>query len=222
MSDPYSLLGVSPDADDAEVKKAYRALSKKFHPDNNPGDPKAEEKFKTVQMAYEQIMKQRKEGYSDYSSGFSGFSGFSGYANENRQYDKVEQDLRSAAIYIQNGYFNEAINVLESMTDRNSRWYYYSAIANVQTGNNIKGLEYARTALNMEPDNYDYRNLVESLENGATWYTGRTSQYNIDPSGRGNICMKIVIANIICNCCFGGGGMYCGNCLGGCPGAWPM
>lgn len=62
MFDPYSVLGVSRDASDDEIKKAYRKLSRKYHPDaniNNPNKAQAEEKFKEVQQAYEQIMKER-------------------------------------------------------------------------------------------------------------------------------------------------------------------
>ena len=62
MTDPYSVLGVSRDASDDEIKKAYRNLSRKYHPDaniNNPNKDQAEAKFKEVQQAYQQIMKER-------------------------------------------------------------------------------------------------------------------------------------------------------------------
>ena len=64
MFDPYSVLGVSRDASDEEIKKAYRKLSRKYHPDaniNNPNKAQAEEKFKEVQQAYEQIKKKSTE-----------------------------------------------------------------------------------------------------------------------------------------------------------------
>ena len=63
MFDPYSILGVSRDASDEEIKKAYRKLSRKYHPDaniNNPNKDQAEEKFKEIQQAYDQIMKERE------------------------------------------------------------------------------------------------------------------------------------------------------------------
>ena len=65
MIDPYSILGISRDASDEEVKKAYRKMSRKYHPDaniDNPNKEQAEEKFKQVQQAYEQIMKEREQG----------------------------------------------------------------------------------------------------------------------------------------------------------------
>ena len=63
MTDPYKVLGVSRDASDDEVKKAYRTLSRKYHPDaniNNPNKDQAEEMFKLVQQAYNQIMRARE------------------------------------------------------------------------------------------------------------------------------------------------------------------
>ncbi|MBQ2650291.1 MAG: J domain-containing protein [Clostridia bacterium] len=57
MNDPYSVLGLSPGASEEEVRKAYRALAKKYHPDLNPGDAAAAERMKEVNAAYEQITK---------------------------------------------------------------------------------------------------------------------------------------------------------------------
>ena len=50
--DYYDVLGVEKSADDAALKKAFRQLAKKYHPDMNPGDKDAEQKFKEVQEAY--------------------------------------------------------------------------------------------------------------------------------------------------------------------------
>ena len=71
MTDPYKVLGVSRDASDDEVKKAYRTLSRKYHPDaniNNPNKDQAEEMFKLVQQAYNQIMREREGGYSSHTA----------------------------------------------------------------------------------------------------------------------------------------------------------
>ncbi len=63
MINPYSVLGVSQSASDEEIKKAYRSLSRKYHPDaniNNPNKDQAEARFKEVQQAYQQIMQERE------------------------------------------------------------------------------------------------------------------------------------------------------------------
>ena len=75
MTDPYSILGVDRNASDEEIKKAYRRLSRKYHPDaniNNPHKEEAEAKFKEVQQAYQQIMNERERGYSSGGYGQDG------------------------------------------------------------------------------------------------------------------------------------------------------
>ena len=106
MTDPYSVLGVSRDASDDEIKKAYRNLSRKYHPDaniNNPNKDQAEAKFKEVQQAYQQIMKEREYGssgnYGPYSqNGYGPFRGFYGeYRQTGNAGQESEQDLHLRA-----------------------------------------------------------------------------------------------------------------------------
>lgn len=71
MRDPYQVLGIQRGASEEEIKKAYRKLSRIYHPDanvNNPNKEQAEEKFKEIQQAYQQIMKEREGGGSGYAS----------------------------------------------------------------------------------------------------------------------------------------------------------
>ena len=69
IDDPYKILGVSPDADDEEIKKAYRRLAKKYHPDLNPGDAEAARKMQQINAAYEQIKNPEKTtGYDPFTT----------------------------------------------------------------------------------------------------------------------------------------------------------
>ena len=93
ITDPYKILGIDSGASDEELKKAYRALSKKYHPDANPDNPQAAEaKFKEVQEAYRQIVDARERGTSAYGPGNSGgySGGYGNYSGERGGYSQYE------------------------------------------------------------------------------------------------------------------------------------
>ena len=213
MRDPYQILGVTPGASDDEIKKAYRTLSRKYHPDanvNNPNKEAAEEKFKEVQQAYDQIMKEKQSGGSYGYGGGQGY-GYGGtgyrYSYNNAGYgsagDTESTQMRAAANYISNGYYREALNVLNNMavSERTARWYYYSAIANQGLGNNIMAKQHAKTAVQMEPSNFQYRQFLEHLEYGGTWYTNMGSSYERPYASSGSWCLSMLLLNLFCNCC---------------------
>jgi molecular chaperone DnaJ len=154
MIDPYRVLGVDRNASEEEIKKAYRKLSRMYHPDaniNNPNKDQAEAKFKEVQQAYDQIVKEREQGYGGYGpnygqgySGygygqagqsyggygpFGGFGGFGGFGQGSQQTYQDEDSLRlnAAANYINSRHFAEAMNVLNSISSRGARWHYLCA-----------------------------------------------------------------------------------------------
>lgn len=234
MRDPYEILGISRNATEEDIKKAYKALSRKYHPDaniNNPHKEEAEEKFKEIQQAYQQIMKERTEGYRYQGGGstgtggsyrdFGGFGGFGGFGDfgsfggfgsSGTGYEE-NGHLRAAGNYVRSGYYKEARNVLDGMEERerNARWYYYSALAHAGLGNQVSALEHARRAQALEPGNRDYSNLVYQFENGGAWYRQRQYTYGQPYADSNGWCLKLCIANMLCNLCCGGGGLCCGG-----------
>ncbi|MGN0298035.1 MAG: DnaJ domain-containing protein [Lachnospiraceae bacterium] len=222
--DPYKVLGVSPSATDDEVKKAYRTLSRKYHPDanvNNPNKEEAEAKFKEVQTAYQQIIKIRQGGGStdsgyNYGNSYGGFggayrNGYQGQQSQSNNYGEEENLYRAASNFINTRNFDQALNVLNSIKKRDANWYFLSAWANAGTGNNVTAREYAQKAVDMDPNNAQYRQFLYNLQSGSNWYTQRSTPYGgFDMTGN-DWCTKLCFSYLCCSCCCGSGGnmMFC-------------
>ncbi len=242
MQDPYEILGVSRDADMEDIKKAYRKLSRKYHPDaniNNPNKEQAEEKFKQVQQAYQKIVDEKEHGGStsdsSYGYGNTGYSnqGYGNGQNGGYGYDPFADffgygytrqrqtqndfggnvELRAAANYINNGYYQEAMNVLERMTEKNGYWYYLHACANTGLGNNVAAKEDAQKAVELDPNNQQFRQLLSQLEGGNGWYNDRGGMYGMDCTGTSalKVCLPCCLCCGLSRCCipYGYGCFYC-------------
>lgn len=180
IDDPYKVLGVSPDASDEEIKKAYRKLAKKYHPDLNPGDTEAAKKMQQVNAAYEQIKNPEKAQPNPGSQGGYGYDPFGGAWQQTyrqSQESTGDQYLRGAAQYIRFGRYQEALNVLAGCTDKTARWYYLSALANDGLGNQVTALEHIKRAVSMEPDNYEYLQALNEIENGGAAYRRQAGNF---------------------------------------------
>ena len=240
MTDPYKVLGLTREASTDEVKKAYRTLSRKYHPDaniNNPHKEHAEEMFKLVQQAYKQIMDERERGYAYGDSGSSsggygygykdprdsyggfgnGWSGwFGGFGSSGRTggVDLSDPQMQAAANYINAGHYAEAMNVLNDIPNRTPSWYYLRALTNAGLGNNVSAKADAQTAVNMEPDNAQFQQLLKQLSGAPGWYQQTGQGYGYDGccgngerrscsgcGGAGGSILTCCALNALCNCC---------------------
>ena len=211
IDDPYKILGVSPDATDEEIKKAYRRLAKQYHPDLNPGDPVAAKKMQQVNAAYEQIKNPEKAqpnpgsqgGYGGY-----GYDPFGGAWQQTYQQSDTDRYQQAAAQYIRFGRYQEALNVLNSCTEKNAKWYYLSALANDGMGNQVTALEHIRRAVSMDPDNAEYLNALNQMENGGAAYRRQAGNFRGFTVG-GDPCTNLCLCYLMNIFCCGGRGLFC-------------
>lgn len=216
VQDPYKTLGVSPQASDEEIKKAYRDLAKKYHPDRNPGNEAAAKRMNEINAAYDQIKNgTAPPGGAAYDSTYypgggpggygsqqynywDPFEAWNAYANRARQQQAQERSEYTAArSYIRNGMYREALNALDNVEPdgRDARWYFLSAVAYMYQGSKLNALQYAQKAVALEPDNAEYQNLLRQLQSGGDFYTNYSAQYRSGLPMDG-LCRAICLANL--------------------------
>ena len=210
VDDPYKVLGLDHNASDEDVKRAYRALAKKYHPDLNPGDQEAARKMQQVNEAYDQI--KNPEKYARQSNPYGGNPygsyGYGGYEQRsNQSADQGDQYQTSAEQYIRYRRWAEALNVLQNSRNRNARWYYLSALANDGLGNQVTALEHIRRAVSMEPDNPEYQQALNQIEYGGAAYRQQAGNFRGFSMG-GDPCTNLCLCYLANLFCCGGRGMF--------------
>ena len=216
VSDPYKVLGLSPNATDEEVKAAYRKLAKKYHPDLNPGNQRAADRMNEINAAYEQIKNpQPQESYGGSYGGWGGaYGGTYGSAGAYQSYESAERnELKAARNFIRARQFSQALNALSGVPtgERDGEWCYLHAIANFNLGNRVAALDSARRACAASPGNARYQQLLQEIQEGSQSYDAAGEGFGFQKInlGNNNLCMSLCIANIVCNLCCGGRFLCC-------------
>ena len=206
MNDPYQTLGVSENASDEEIKKAYRDLARKYHPDNyhdNPLADLAQEKMKEINAAYEEINRRRSGG-----SRTSGGS-YGGYQQQYGQYQGRSSSsvLQQVRIAIQTGDLSRAEALLANYSDHNAEWNFLRGAVCFRRGWMDEAKRYYQTACQMDPGNPEYRQALEFMEKGTqSAYRPGGQQFGTDVC-TGNPCLPLCCLWALCN-----GGGYCFCC----------
>ena len=208
MNDPYSVLGVSPDAGDEEVKKAYRALAKKYHPDNyqnNPLADLAEEKMKEINEAYDAITKARAGGgYAYQTQSSSGAAGQSqGYGGQSYAYGQDPFFLKVRQV-IQAGNLAAAERMLtQEATVKNAEWYFLMGVVCYGKGWLDEARQNYQMATQLDPNNPEYRQAYAMMTRGGYAYQPARYQSSDDVCGE---CCK---AYLCISCLTPWGGPCC-------------
>lgn len=212
MKDPYQILNIPSTASDEEVKKAYRDLARKYHPDNyhdNPLADLAQEKMKEINEAYDTIQKMRgtghgagggqqgsysarQPGYGSYGGGYSGYG--SAYAGDSRY-----REIRAA---IRRGDLNTAEHLLSILSDHNGEWNFLKGVVCQRRGWLDEARRYYETACQLSPDNPEYIQALERLENSEAGY--RPQGFEVFSTGN-NMCARLACAYCLCNALSCGG-----------------
>lgn len=187
MTDPYKVLGVTRSATNDEIKKAYRDLARKYHPDNYVNNPLAdlvEEKMKEINEAYDQIQKERSNTTSYGDTKYSG------------EYLQI-RDL------IQMGRYTDAEAMLNTVpgADRNGEWNFLKGCILERRGWYFDAQKFFEAACYMDPDNAEYKDALDKIKNTADSFGGYRAS-NTDRTGCSmcDMCTSLICADCCCEC----------------------
>lgn len=188
MKDPYKVLGVSPQADEEEIKKAYRELAKKYHPDNYANtefSDIANEKMQEINEAYDAILHQRAGGTEEGNS-----------TSSSTRFPRIRELIAA-------GRYQEAEVYLEAEQVRPAEWYYLKGLCAVGNRAYHHAADFFSRAYRMEPTNMEYASMYQRFR-GAQQNFG-----NYGPAGQMqecstcDICNGLICADCLCECCGG-------------------
>lgn len=210
MNDPYKVLGVPESATDAEVKKAYLELARKYHPDNyhdNPLADLAQEKMKEINAAYEEVTKRRgnsRSGSAGNPGGYSGYSGGYGYgygggSTARQSGSSVLQQVRMA---INGGDLSRAEALLANYSDHDAEWNFLKGAICYRRGWLDEAKRYYQTAVQMDPGNREYQQALAFMDNAGRTAYSPNGGFGTDLCGGSNsLCQQLCCSYLLCNTC---------------------
>jgi len=155
----------------------------------------------------------RQAQYQEYA-GFDPFESIFGFGfGQRQQYAPIRPEprpddspqMREAIMRVNNGQYNEAVVILSGIpgASRTARWCFVAALAHNGLGDTVQALEMIRRAVQMDPNNQQYRILYQQLNMAGAEYERGARSWRVDPMS--SICMTMCLANFLCNFCGRGG-----------------
>ena len=220
VTDPYKVLGVSPNASEEEVKSAYRQLVKKYHPDNYADSPLADlanEKMQEVNEAYDMVMNRLRaggqNGSSQQNAGYAGGNpyggqqagyGYNGGYGYSGQASGQQSDIRRL---IQQNRLVEAEELLDGIPvkNRDGEWYFLKGTIFFQRGWLDDAMNHFSTACRLNPNNPEYRAAMNRMMWQQQGNMGSPNgSYRTGPDMAGmnacNCCSNLICADCCCEC----------------------
>ncbi|AEE97228.1 J domain-containing protein [Mahella australiensis] len=204
---PYEVLGIKEGASEEEIKRAYRELVRKYHPDqykDNPLSDLAEEKLKEINEAYDMLMKGSSGRNS--SSGQYSSSSYS----QDYNYGAQQGDYQKVAEYINRGDLVNAERMLNNIPTRDAQWYYFKGVIAARRGRYGVAYDSFQTAVNMDPSNPVYQDALNQMMNASRGF--RRDVYNRRDDESQQLC-QLCTAMYCTDCCCE---MMGGDCISCC------
>ena len=207
MRNPYEVLEIKEGASQDEIKKAYRDMVKKYHPDqyqNNPLSDLAEDKLREINEAYEYLLKNSSNNNQhSYKGAKSGWSGGSSSGASSGADSELFKKIRS---FIQAGNVIEAERLLDEASNQNAEWHFLKGLLFMRKGWYAEAHKFVQQAVNMDPTNFEYRDALNKMSGAGNTYRqqgfGRGFGGGTGPSFC-DTCMCLMCTDSLCEC--GGG-----------------